>query len=126
MTLSKSRHDRDFQSFAKTSGGETARRVTMSGQALYNSLDVAVTVIPSGVTTQIDTPENAVSFFIVHKTKDETIYIGGVNTVDETSGFPMINGESLTLENMQKNNENEIYGFCANECTVYCVGVAKI
>ena len=87
----------------------------------FSGIEVTATIISASTTTQINTPENCSNFIITHKNTGETLYIGE-ETVTNT-GFPMNAGETLSLEHMKKNNENEIYGYSTTAITVFCIGV---
>lgn len=121
-----SRNDREFLSF-KNIGKTWYRRIMADVTSpQFNKLSTTKTTVPATSELKLITPSNAVNFFVIHKSTNAVIYIGEED-VDETSGFPMSTHETLQIEHMQKNNENEIYIYNSHSeaVDVYCVGTYK-
>jgi len=116
--------DRQFKSFVKQNNKWHRRTLENKDVSLYDSLDVSRTIVSTSP-IKIDTPENTGSFFIVHKTFGATVYIGNEG-VTVSTGFPLESGETLNIENFQRDNENEIYAVSNINTDLFCVGTYKL
>ena len=115
--------DRQYKSFVKQ-GGQWHRRTLESKDAnIYSNMEVVKTTV-STTALRVDTLENSGNFYLIHKNTGQTLYIGDENVTTGT-GFPLSAGEVLTFENMQKDNNNEIYAIGSTDIELFCAGVYK-
>ena len=94
--------------------------VTQRPSGYFNSLKAKKTTIPDTADTLIEIPEGITQFTMYHRS-DSILYIGEQDNVIA----PIYKNEFLTFE-MQKNNENNIYGKSSSgNIDVYIIGVAR-
>lgn len=119
--MSATTSDKQNESFTKVKN-EWFRKVISRDDTsqLFDSLEVIKNVVDT-TKVKLSTPENTSSFDIVNKTSGQTVYVGD----GTTDGYPLTYNESIKLENMMKDNNNEIYAIATAASNVYVVGVYK-
>lgn len=118
--------DLEFKKFGKRKSQKPYVRVLDSEAQIKNTIETVKTTITTAA-TKITTPDNATEFFIYHKTASVSLHVGDESVDGSGDYFELVKGEKLELSNMQKNNNNELYGtVTAGTLVVYATGIVKI
>jgi len=71
------------------------------------------TIVNAGAAL-ITTPDDSKEFTIYHKTENAIVYIGDSSLTASPNFLELENGDILEVNNMQKDNDNEIYAITAS------------